>query len=220
MIYLIKELFLWGDNMPVIRKSADLCNNYSEISEFCHSYREPIFITKKLLIFLLLFLCVTLIYAEENNTEEKSVKNTISGGVSAIYTGYFFGTYILPGLHIEYERLLHENFTLAVDIGLDGLIRPHFDLYARWYPWAGMFFTNFGLGVWRQGFDTWILTPVISPGIGWKIDIGKPNGWNLTTGIVGRIFLYEDKDINDSTVNNNSTVDITAKVYFKVGYSF
>jgi prevent-host-death family protein len=32
--------------MPVIRKSADLRNSYSEISEFCHKYREPIFITK------------------------------------------------------------------------------------------------------------------------------------------------------------------------------
>jgi len=32
--------------MPVIRKSADLRNNYSEISEFCHNYREPVFITK------------------------------------------------------------------------------------------------------------------------------------------------------------------------------
>jgi prevent-host-death family protein len=32
--------------MPAIRKSADLRNNYSEISEFCHSYKEPIFITK------------------------------------------------------------------------------------------------------------------------------------------------------------------------------
>ena len=32
--------------MPVIRKSADLRNNYGEISEFCHNYREPVFITK------------------------------------------------------------------------------------------------------------------------------------------------------------------------------
>jgi len=32
--------------MPAIRKSTDLRNNYSEISEFCHTYREPIFITK------------------------------------------------------------------------------------------------------------------------------------------------------------------------------
>ena len=32
--------------MPTIRKSADLRNNYGQISEFCHKYREPIFITK------------------------------------------------------------------------------------------------------------------------------------------------------------------------------
>jgi prevent-host-death family protein len=32
--------------MPVIRKSADLRNSYSEISDFCHKYREPVFITK------------------------------------------------------------------------------------------------------------------------------------------------------------------------------
>jgi PHD/YefM family antitoxin component YafN of YafNO toxin-antitoxin module len=31
--------------MPVIKKSTDLRNSYSEISDFCHKYREPIFIT-------------------------------------------------------------------------------------------------------------------------------------------------------------------------------
>jgi PHD/YefM family antitoxin component YafN of YafNO toxin-antitoxin module len=32
--------------MPAIRNSADLRNSYSEISNFCHEYREPVFITK------------------------------------------------------------------------------------------------------------------------------------------------------------------------------
>jgi len=32
--------------MPVIRKSADLRNSYAAISNFCHKYREPVFITK------------------------------------------------------------------------------------------------------------------------------------------------------------------------------
>ena len=32
--------------MPTIRPSADLRNNYNEISEFCHRYSEPVFITK------------------------------------------------------------------------------------------------------------------------------------------------------------------------------
>jgi prevent-host-death family protein len=32
--------------MPVIRPSADLRNNYNDISEFCHKHPEPVFITK------------------------------------------------------------------------------------------------------------------------------------------------------------------------------
>ena len=32
--------------MPNIRPSSDLRNNYNEISEFCHKYGEPVYITK------------------------------------------------------------------------------------------------------------------------------------------------------------------------------
>ena len=32
--------------MPTIRSSADLRNNYNDISNFCHQYSEPFFITK------------------------------------------------------------------------------------------------------------------------------------------------------------------------------
>jgi len=32
--------------MPAIRPSADLRNKYNEISELCHKYSEPVFITK------------------------------------------------------------------------------------------------------------------------------------------------------------------------------
>ena len=32
--------------MPTIRSSADLRNNYNEISTHCHTYNEPVFITK------------------------------------------------------------------------------------------------------------------------------------------------------------------------------
>ena len=32
--------------MPTIRPSADLRNNYNEISALCHEYAEPVFITK------------------------------------------------------------------------------------------------------------------------------------------------------------------------------
>lgn len=32
--------------MPNIRSGADLRNSYNDISEFCHTYSEPVFITK------------------------------------------------------------------------------------------------------------------------------------------------------------------------------
>ena len=30
--------------MPNIRSSADLRNNYNDISSYCHAYNEPVFI--------------------------------------------------------------------------------------------------------------------------------------------------------------------------------
>lgn len=32
--------------MPSIRPSSDLRNNYNEISQFCHQFGEPVYITK------------------------------------------------------------------------------------------------------------------------------------------------------------------------------
>ena len=32
--------------MPTIRPSSDLRNKYIEISDFCHKYNEPVYITK------------------------------------------------------------------------------------------------------------------------------------------------------------------------------
>lgn len=32
--------------MSKIHSSKDVCNNYNEISSFCHDYNEPVFITK------------------------------------------------------------------------------------------------------------------------------------------------------------------------------
>lgn len=32
--------------MPTIKSSADLRNSYNDISNFCHTYAEPVFITK------------------------------------------------------------------------------------------------------------------------------------------------------------------------------
>jgi prevent-host-death family protein len=35
-----------GERMATIRPSSDLRNRYNEISDFCNTYNEPVFITK------------------------------------------------------------------------------------------------------------------------------------------------------------------------------
>jgi len=32
--------------MPIIRNSADLSSNYIEIADFCHKFKEPVFLTR------------------------------------------------------------------------------------------------------------------------------------------------------------------------------
>jgi hypothetical protein len=39
-------IHIFGGIMPTIRPSADLRNNYNEISELCHEYSEPVFINQ------------------------------------------------------------------------------------------------------------------------------------------------------------------------------
>ena len=31
--------------MPAIRKTTELINNFNEILQFCHNYREPVYVT-------------------------------------------------------------------------------------------------------------------------------------------------------------------------------
>ena len=39
-------IILGGERMATIRPSSDLRNRYNEISEFCNTYNEPVFITR------------------------------------------------------------------------------------------------------------------------------------------------------------------------------
>jgi PHD/YefM family antitoxin component YafN of YafNO toxin-antitoxin module len=67
----------------VIRKSADLRNAYSEISDFCHKYRETVFITKNGAGDL----AVMSIETYEEITGERKLKNLLMEGLNDIKNG-------------------------------------------------------------------------------------------------------------------------------------
>jgi PHD/YefM family antitoxin component YafN of YafNO toxin-antitoxin module len=69
--------------MPTIRKSADLRNAYSEISEFCHKYREPVFITKNGAGDL----AVMSIETYEEITGKRKLYNLLEDGINDIRNG-------------------------------------------------------------------------------------------------------------------------------------
>ncbi len=69
--------------MPTIRSSADLKNHYNEISTFCHTYPEPVFITKNGKVDL----AVMSIEAYEELTSRIELYSQIKKGMDDIATG-------------------------------------------------------------------------------------------------------------------------------------
>jgi hypothetical protein len=50
----------------------------------------------------------------------------------------------------------------------------------RFYPGQGVFFLELGLGFGLQSVLVWNYYPLgllVEPGLGWKIDVGAPNGF-------------------------------------------
>ena len=75
---------------------------------------------KKFLIILLFWIfIISNAFAEddENNivSEQKTARNSVSGGINL--SSYFFIIYLLPGINIEYERLLGKMFSVGLEIG-------------------------------------------------------------------------------------------------------
>ena len=69
--------------MRAIKSSADLRNNYNEISTLCHNYPEPVFITKN----EKLDLVVMSIETYEELTGRFELYNQIEEGMKDITTG-------------------------------------------------------------------------------------------------------------------------------------
>ena len=69
--------------MPTIKSSADLRNNYNEISTFCHNYPEPVFIMKNGKADL----AVMSIEADENHVSRFELCSQIKDGMDDIASG-------------------------------------------------------------------------------------------------------------------------------------
>jgi hypothetical protein len=115
----------------------------------------------------------------------QDAKNWISGEVSILGAG------------ARYERMLTPKFSLGADVYWTSLFFFWNDFGAnavgRFYPWAGKFYTELGLGLGVHTGLTAMTGVDIVPGLGWKIDVGKKGGFFIEPGIQVPITLGVDQ---------------------------
>jgi hypothetical protein len=126
--------------------------------------------------------------------EGESARHWISGG-------YNTGTIITGGAQANYEFLLpmaKEKFSVTVQAGTRFLVFPQFLVGGRFYPWgggAGNPGTKFHADI-EVGYN--ILSDAgfaLEAGLGWKFDVGEPNGFFVDLELVAGIPVVAGAEI-------------------------
>ena len=181
---------------------------------------------KKYLV--ILFLCVITninVFAEEdekNSFEQKTERNSFSLGINL---SSFFLYPIVPGLSLEYERLLGKYFSAGLETGTIWLIENHYaEIRTRYYPWSGMFFAGISWGIFN--FKTYMfdgkkyIMHMITTELGWKINLKKNKKWFLMPSIAARAIDPRIRDNNVWQKNELVMEMILPELNFKIGYAF
>jgi hypothetical protein len=149
----------------------------------------------------------------------QEAKNTVTGG-------FMLGLY--AGGSLDYERVLVENFLGKgkFAIGAEAAFGSYAfltslafaDVQAKWYPWSGKFYADLGLGFGNVSLLVWSVPVLVIPvGVGWKIDIGKPDGWILDTGAGLDFLAFLDSDFISS---GDSSLPMNPRASIQIGYAF
>ena len=133
---------------------------------------------------------------------ESNIQNWISGEISVFGAG------------VRYERMLNEQFSVGGIASYHILIMNLLGVQAfgRFYPWASNFYAEVGLGfgsVHVRGTN--YIGMSITPGIGWRIDVGEPGRFFLNPSINLPIVLGQ--------INNNF-INLDFRPAFGMGFAF
>jgi len=115
-------------------------------------------------------------------------KNHISGSLNVLGGGFTYERILTPHWSVGGTAYYSTFFIVLTEWGVDA--------FGRYYIWRGLF-TEFGLGFhqhWgkasgssRRGLfgSSWdiITGAALSPGLGYKFDVGKPGGFFIEPGI-------------------------------------
>jgi hypothetical protein len=153
----------------------------------------------------------------------QDVKNWISGEISIL------------GVGARYEYMLNEKFSVGVTSFWNTLIFWNawgVSAAARYYPFAGAFYLEGDLGYGtvggiEEGTDSsgspysWFYFTkgvMVTPGIGWKIDIGAPGGFFINPMVTFPIVF--GKKVYDIGGTSDFKVGIHPRIGFALGGAF
>jgi len=153
--------------------------------------------------------------------EASTAKNWVSGELSIL------------GVGARYERVMNPKLTVGANAYFSTLIVfSDIDLggSVRYYPWGGKFFVEGALGfhihnVFLLLGNVAITGAAITPGVGWKIDVGNKGGFFIQPGIRVPITLGVVKlgglaaGYNDAE-DGDFTADWGIVPYFGMGWAF
>jgi hypothetical protein len=167
----------------------------------------------------------------------------IAGGVFAQSGGaknWVGGQLSLLGAGVHYERVLTPNWTVGGAAYWNSLFffwnNVGVKAFGRYYPWAGNFFAELGVGFglrtgtsdyeyegYNYGATFYSLAGfLLEPGIGWKIDVGNPNGFYIQPVISIPVVLgSKEYSIWSSTGDNKKFgVGVGFIAAFGMGFAF
>ena len=169
---------------------------------------------KKIIFGIIFYFCVLSVISGQDDP-----KNMVACGIN-LTSGPMFLYQPLPGINLEYERILNKMFSIGVDIGsymYSSYMLPYIEFFGSWYPWSEMFFARLGLGVWV------FLASSLMTEVGWKINVGKENTWSLIPSLKVRMLLPLDEE-NSAQSSERSKVSLFSFLLldlgFLVGYKF
>ena len=166
--------------------------------------------TKKL---FLAFIVFSVISGGAFAQDQERARNTIAASFSIL------------GAALSYERMFNRHFSVLAEASYNTLVLIEeftFSGKARWYPFGRAFYLELGLGLSYGRGITAIMTSLIlgmftfgwyfttldeedflarragflvQPGMGWKIDIGRPGGFVLPISMGLNLKLGEVPDI-------------------------
>jgi hypothetical protein len=133
-------------------------------------------------------------------------KNWISGEASLLGAGVSYERMLTPNFSVGGTMFYHTFFFFFTSLGVN--------VTGSFYPWAGMFYTEIGLGF---GSNFTLNGAMITPAVGWKIDVGKTGGFFLNPELSVPLVLGVEEDWRGE---KEFGILAIPRVSFGMGYAF